>query len=151
MWNERTFDRTRLLYIHTLYSFGASVWRVRLALESPSCCSLATIGDGDGGGDHHHPTWVTIRLQRRMEQRTAVSCKKERTWLGCATTSAHFSTSRISMFFSVRVIAAPNGPFKKGVLLDFGFYRTFKKLISIVLYLYTFTECKEKEEPLHIL
>ena len=57
------------------------------------------------------------------------------------------------MFFSVRVIAAPNGPFKKGVLLDFGFYRTFKKLISIssIIYLYTFTECKEKEEPLHIL
>ena len=57
------------------------------------------------------------------------------------------------MFFSVRVIAAPNGPFKKGVLLDFGFYRTFKKLTYKYsnIYLDTFTECKEKEEPLHIL
>ena len=54
------------------------------------------------------------------------------------------------MFFSVRVIAAPNGPFKKGVLLDFGFYRTFKKLISIVSYTYTLLLSARKKKSHYI-
>ena len=127
----------------TYYSFGASVWRVRLALESPSC-SLATIGDGDGGGDHHHPTWVTIRLQRRMERRTAVSCKKERMTRVRQLRHIFLAESLCSSVFVSSLHRTD--PSRRGLLDFFGFTELFKTYT-----IYTFTECKESSHNINLI